>query len=74
MPGNIARLIIAVTGGWLALRWGGGLSGVFTTQGVALVIYGLIITAAVAGGAWFGRVGWSRSTRSLLSRLPFARV
>ncbi|MBA4328113.1 MAG: MATE family efflux transporter [Polaromonas sp.] len=70
--GNIARLVVAVTGGWLALRWGGGLTAVFVAQGVALVVYGLINTWAIAGGAWFGRVGWPRSTTSLLRRLPSA--
>ncbi len=72
--GNIARLAVALTGGWLALRWSGGLSGVFFAQGVALVIYGLINAWAVAGGAWFGRVGWPRSTAGLLKKLPSATV
>jgi putative MATE family efflux protein len=70
--GNMARLAVAVAGGWLALRWNSGLSGVFVAQGVALVIYGLINTWAIAGGAWFGRVGWPRSTAGLLRRLPQA--
>ncbi|MFN3571182.1 MAG: MATE family efflux transporter, partial [Polaromonas sp.] len=70
--GNMARLAVAVAGGWLALRWGSGLSGVFLAQGVALVIYGGINTWAIAGGAWFGRVGWPRSTAGLLRRLPQA--
>jgi putative MATE family efflux protein len=68
--GNIARLAVAVAGGWLALRWSGGLTGVFFAQGVALVIYGLVNAWAIAGGAWFGRVGWPRSTVGLLRRLP----
>jgi Na+-driven multidrug efflux pump len=72
--GNIARLAVAVTGGWLALSWGSGLTGVFMAQGVALVIYGLVNAWAVAGGAWFGRVGWPRSTAGLLKRMPFLRV
>ncbi|MDO8386754.1 MAG: MATE family efflux transporter [Polaromonas sp.] len=70
--GNMARLAVAVAGGWLALRWNSGLSGVFVAQGVALVIYGVINTWAIAGGAWFGRVGWPRSTAGLLRRLPQA--
>lgn len=70
--GNIARLAVAVTGGWLALRWSGGLTGVFLAQGVALVIYGLINAWAIAGGAWFGSVGWPRSMAGLLRRLPQA--
>ncbi|MDM0074400.1 MATE family efflux transporter [Variovorax sp. J2P1-59] len=66
--GNIARLIVAGVGGWLALRWGGALAHVFVMQGVALVVYGVVIASAIAGGAWFGRVGWPRTTASLLRR------
>jgi putative MATE family efflux protein len=60
--GNLARLAVAAAGGWLALKWGGGLAHVFMAQAAALVIYGLINAMAVAGGAWFGPVGWPRST------------
>ncbi|MDM0022616.1 MATE family efflux transporter [Variovorax saccharolyticus] len=67
--GNIARLIVAGLGGWLALRWGGDLVHVFAVQGVALVVYGVVIASAIAGGAWFGRVGWPRSTQALLRRI-----
>lgn len=67
--GNLARLIVAGVGGWLALRWGGDLLHVFAVQGVALVVYGVVIASAIAGGAWFGRVGWPRSTSALLRRL-----
>jgi putative MATE family efflux protein len=70
--GNIARLAVAGTGGWLALRWGGGLGGVFAAQGVALVVYGIVIASAIAGGAWFGRVGWPRTTNGLLRRVAQA--
>ena len=68
--GNVARLAVASIGGWLALRWGGQLSGVFAVQGVALIVYGVFITSSIAGGAWFGPVGWPRSTAGLLRRLP----
>ena len=65
--GNMTRLLIAGGGGWLALVvWGGGLSGVFLAQAVALVVYGMVNTCAIAGGAWFGPVGWPRSTTRLL--------
>ncbi|MEP6723679.1 MAG: MATE family efflux transporter, partial [Variovorax sp.] len=67
--GNLARLAVAAIGGWLALRWGGQLSHVFAVQGVAMVVYGLVIASAIAGGAWFGRVGWPRTTTGLLRRL-----
>ncbi|MCZ8284256.1 MAG: MATE family efflux transporter, partial [Bacteroidia bacterium] len=66
---NIARLAVAAVGGWLAIRWGGGLAHVFVVQGAALVVYGVVIAAAIAGGAWFGRVGWPCSTATLLRRI-----
>ena len=52
---NMARLIIAALGGWLALRWTGNLTDVFIALSVALATFGLINAAAVAGGAWFAR-------------------
>ena len=70
--GNITRLAVAVTGGWLALRWGGGLAAVFAAQAVALVLYGVVNAWAIAGGAWFGPVGWPRSMAGLLRRMPQA--
>jgi Na+-driven multidrug efflux pump len=52
---NMARLLIAALGGWLALRWTGDLTAVFIALSVALATFGLINAAAVAGGAWFAR-------------------
>ncbi|MDQ6882104.1 MAG: MATE family efflux transporter [Pseudomonadota bacterium] len=60
LTGNVARLAIAGGGGWLALRWGGGIVSVYAAQAIALVLYGLINAAAVAGGAWFGPLGRPR--------------
>src|SRR6185436_15363578 len=57
---NLARLVIATVGGWLALHWGGEIMHVFLALGIALAVFGLINAAAVAGGAWFGPVGWPR--------------
>jgi putative MATE family efflux protein len=67
--GNIMRLLVAALGGWLAIRWSGGLTPVFIAQGVAMVVYGGVIAAAIAGGAWFGPVGWPCRTSALLRRL-----
>ncbi|MFY3385925.1 MATE family efflux transporter [Paracidovorax sp. MALMAid1276] len=72
--GNLARLCVAVAGGWLALRAGGGIAAVFAAQAAALVLYGFVNAWAIAGGAWFGRVGWPRSTASLLLRLSGPKV
>jgi Na+-driven multidrug efflux pump len=57
---NLTRLAIAAGGGWLALRWGGDVSHVFLAQSAALAVFGLINAGAVAGGAWFGPIGWPR--------------
>ncbi|HXO89484.1 MAG TPA: MATE family efflux transporter [Stellaceae bacterium] len=57
---NGARLVIAAGGGWLALRWTGDLSVVFAALGAALTAFGLLNAAAVAGGAWFGRIAAPR--------------
>ena len=58
MIGNIARLAVALGGGWLAIHHFNSLTGVFVAQAVALVTYGGLNAWAIAGGAWFGRVGW----------------
>ena len=50
---NMARLLIAAGGGFIALRWSGDLSDVFIALAVALAAFGLINAAAVAGGVWF---------------------
>jgi putative MATE family efflux protein len=52
---GLVRLVLAVGGGWLMLRWTGELSGVFLALGAALAAYGVIIAAAVKAGAWFPR-------------------
>jgi Na+-driven multidrug efflux pump len=65
---NCARFVIAVDGGWLALDWTGELSGVFAALAAALVAFGLLNAAAVAGGAWFGQLAWPRIGRAALLR------
>lgn len=69
MLGNFVRLAIAAGGGWLALQWGGALTHVFAAQGAALLAYGLFITCAIAGGVWFGPIGWPARTARLMQRL-----
>jgi putative MATE family efflux protein len=50
------RLLIAIGGGWLALRATGSLGWLFAALSAALLIYGGTMLAAVASGAWFRRV------------------
>ena len=57
---NLVRLVIAAGGGWLALRWGADVSYVFVALGAALAAFGLITAGAVATGAWFGPIVWTR--------------
>ncbi|HEX3505918.1 MAG TPA: MATE family efflux transporter [Xanthobacteraceae bacterium] len=52
---NLARLLIAAGGGYIALRLTGNLTSVFVALAVALAAFGLINTAAVASGVWFDR-------------------
>jgi len=68
--GNIARLVVAVAGGWLALHGGYAIAGVFAAQAAAMVVYGIANAWTIAGGAWFGPVGWPRGMAALLRRLP----
>jgi Na+-driven multidrug efflux pump len=67
--GNLVRLVVVAGGGWLALRLGGSLWELFLAQAVAMVIYGVFNAAAVAGGAWFGPVGWPQRTGAMLRRV-----
>jgi putative MATE family efflux protein len=50
---GFARLIIAVGGGWLALKTTGSLTLVFVMLGAALAIYGAIVGIAIWSGVWF---------------------
>jgi Na+-driven multidrug efflux pump len=52
---NMARLLIAAVGGYVALRLTGNLTNVFLALAVALAAFGLINAAAVASGVWFDR-------------------
>lgn len=52
---GLFRLVVAVGGGWLVLRFGGSLGWVFVAVAAALVLYGLTVAAAVAAGVWFDK-------------------
>jgi putative MATE family efflux protein len=49
----VLRMVVAVGGGWLALRLTGSLTPVFLALGAGLLVLGVVNAAAVAGGAWF---------------------
>jgi putative MATE family efflux protein len=50
---GFARLVIAVGGGWLALKATGSLTLVFAMLGAALAVYGAIVGVAIWSGVWF---------------------
>jgi putative MATE family efflux protein len=52
---GLARLVVAIGGGWAALRLTGSLGWLFAALALALLTYGATLCAAVASGAWFGR-------------------
>jgi putative MATE family efflux protein len=54
---GLLRLVLAVGGGWAILHLTGSLDWMFAALGVALVVYGLTLVAAIATGGWFG---WHR--------------
>jgi putative MATE family efflux protein len=52
---NLARLIIAAGGGFLALHFFGNLTDIFIALAIALAAFGLINAIAVAAGVWFDK-------------------
>ena len=51
---GFSRLVIAVGGGYLLLRWTGSLMWVYAALAAGLAVLGLMIAGAVWSGAWFG--------------------
>jgi putative MATE family efflux protein len=50
---GLARMIVAVGGGWIVLKATGSLPLMFVAVGVALLVYGAGIATAVKAGTWF---------------------
>jgi putative MATE family efflux protein len=48
----VLRTLVAVGGGWVALRWTGTPGPVFLALGAGLLVLGLLNALALAGGAW----------------------
>jgi putative MATE family efflux protein len=56
LSGGFFRLLIAVGGGWVALRLTGSLTWLFAALALGLVVYGVTVFAAVMLGAWFSHM------------------
>jgi putative MATE family efflux protein len=50
---GLLRLVLSIGGGWIALKLTGSLTFLFASLTVALVVYGTMITTAIASGVWF---------------------
>jgi putative MATE family efflux protein len=50
---GLLRMVVAVGGGWLAVRLGASLGWVFAALGAALVLYGVAVAVAIGSGVWF---------------------
>ena len=53
--GSVIRLVVGIGGGWLVLRLTGSVDLLFAALTLALVLYGVIVTVAIASGMWFHR-------------------
>jgi putative MATE family efflux protein len=51
---SVVRLVVAVGGGWLLLRWTGSLNALFAALAVGMVVYGVWLLLAIRAGVWFG--------------------
>jgi putative MATE family efflux protein len=51
--GSAVRLLIGIGGGWIVLRMTGSLSALFAALTLALIVYGVVVAAPIAAGAWF---------------------
>src|SRR5258706_7278748 len=49
---GLLRLLIAVGGGWIVLRWTSSMSGLFAALALGLFVYGVMLAAAVGSRAW----------------------
>ena len=66
---SVARLLIALAGGWLAIHaFGGGVSTVYAAMLASLVIFGATNALALASGVW--RHGREFDSRGTLAGFP----
>ena len=53
LSAGFLRMLVAIVGGWLALRVTGSLYALFAALALGLFLHGAVLLAAVASGAWF---------------------
>nr|WP_246736067.1 MATE family efflux transporter [Enterovirga sp. DB1703] len=52
--GGFFRMVVALAGGWLAMRLTGRIEALYAGLALGLAVYGVTVAAAVARGVWFG--------------------
>jgi putative MATE family efflux protein len=53
LTAGFLRMLVAIGGGWLALRLTGSLTWLFAALALGLVLHGLTLAVAIGTGAWF---------------------
>jgi putative MATE family efflux protein len=53
LTAGFLRMLVAIGGGWLALRLSGSLTWLFAALALGLLLQGLTLAAAIGAGAWF---------------------
>ena len=55
LSAGFLRMLVAIGGGWLALRATGSLLWLFAALALGLFLHGMTLLVAIGSGAWFGR-------------------
>jgi Na+-driven multidrug efflux pump len=55
LTAGFARMLVALGGGWLALRATGSLQWLFVAIGLGMLVYGVMVTVSVTSGSLAGR-------------------
>jgi putative MATE family efflux protein len=64
LSAGFVRMVVAVGGGWLALRLTGSLGWLFAALALGLFLHGAIVLVAIGSGAWFLDGGTRAPARS----------
>jgi putative MATE family efflux protein len=55
LTAGFLRMLVAIVGGWIALRLTGSLAWLFAALALGLFLHGAVLLAAIGSGAWFRR-------------------
>jgi hypothetical protein len=56
LTAGFLRMLVAIAGGWIALRLTGSLHWLFAALAFGLFLHGSVLFAAIVSGAWFRNV------------------